>query len=284
MMMASRPERTSSMVAWPRVITEPRPVSRALRARAAHDLAAGRVVRAGDDIEQGVGADLRVVDHRQAGVDDLTQVVRRDVGGHADGDAAGAVDQQVGETGRQDDRLAFLAVVVVLEVDRVLVDVGQQRHGRVAHAALGVAHGRGHIAVDRAEVALTVDQQQTHRERLGHAGQGEIDRLVAVRVEAAEHVADHAGALRIGPVGGHLLIVHRIEDAPVHGLEAVAHVGQRPTDDDAHRIVEIGAFQLVFDRDGGDAGASALGGCVDRVVLQGIGTFRRGNRTESPPC
>ena len=37
-----------------------------------------------------------------AAVDDLAEIVRRDVGRHADGDAAGAVDQQVREARRQD--------------------------------------------------------------------------------------------------------------------------------------------------------------------------------------
>ena len=34
------------------------------------------------------------------------------------------------------------------------------------------------------------------------------------------------------------------------GLQAVAHVGQRPPDDDGHRVVEVRAPDLVLDRDG----------------------------------
>ena len=60
---------------------------------------------------------------------DFAQVVRRDVGRHADRDAGRAVDQQVRDLGRQDRRLLFLAVVVRLEVDGFLVDVGQQLAG-----------------------------------------------------------------------------------------------------------------------------------------------------------
>ena len=57
------------------------------------------------DLGQLVDGDFRVVEMGDAGVDDLAQVVRRDVGGHADGDAARAVHQQVGELGRQHHRL-----------------------------------------------------------------------------------------------------------------------------------------------------------------------------------
>ncbi len=53
----------------------------------AEDRAAGREVRAHDVLAQLVGGQVRVVDERDRGVDDLAQVVGRDVGGHADGDA-----------------------------------------------------------------------------------------------------------------------------------------------------------------------------------------------------
>ena len=129
-----------------------------------------------DQLEQALEADARIVDQGDAGVDHLAQIVRRDVGRHADGDAAGAVDQQVRELRRQDRRLAVAVVVVRPEVDRVLVDVGEQRVGGLGQARLGVAHGRRRIAVHRAEIALAVDQRQAHREVLRHAHHGVVDR------------------------------------------------------------------------------------------------------------
>ena len=55
-------------------------------------------------------------------------------------------------------------------------------------------------------------------------------------------------------------LVHRVEDAAVDRLEAVAHVGQRAPDDDRHRVVEIRPAHLVFDVDGDDAGGAGAGG------------------------
>ncbi len=209
---------------------------RRARAAAADDLAAGREVRTRHDVEQRLERDVRIVDQRQAGVDHLAQIVRRDAGRHADGDAARAVDQQVGDARRQHRGLALLAVVVVLELDRAEVDVGHQRFGRLGQAALGVAHVRRRIGVDGAEVALAVDQRQAHRERLGHAHQRVVDGRIPVGVVLADHVADDARRLHVGPVRGVPLLVHREQDSPVHRLEAVAHVRQRPGDDDAHRV------------------------------------------------
>ena len=67
----------------------------------AHDPAAGGQVGARDELHEVVEGGVRVGDQVPGGGDDLHEVVRRHVGGHADGDAGGAVDQQVRERGRQ---------------------------------------------------------------------------------------------------------------------------------------------------------------------------------------
>src|SRR6185503_1587149 len=58
---------------------------------ATDDVAAGREVRALDVLHQPGHVDVGVFDVGDHRVDRLAQVVRRDVGGHADGDAGGAV-------------------------------------------------------------------------------------------------------------------------------------------------------------------------------------------------
>ena len=239
----------------------------AVDAGAAENDAAGREIGARHDLDQVVDGYRRVVDHRHAGVDHLAQIVRRNVGGHADGDAAGAVDQQIREARRQHHRLALIAVIIGLEVDRILVDVVEQRHRRLGQPALGVAHGRRRIAVDRAEIALPVDQLQAHGEVLRHAHQRVVDRLVAVRVIFAHHVADHARRFHVFLVGRMALFVHRVENAPVHRLEAVTRIGQCPRHDHAHRVIEIAALHLL-----GDGNRAHIGrGCVPRFGRFGVG-------------
>jgi hypothetical protein len=85
--------------------------------------------------------------------------VRRDVRRHADGDARGAVDEQVRHLRRQDERLLRRVVEVRDEVDGLAVDVGEQLLRESRQPALGVAVGGGGIAVDGTEVALPVDQR-----------------------------------------------------------------------------------------------------------------------------
>ncbi len=172
-----------------------------------------------------------------------------DVGGHAHGDARCAVDQEVGQGGGQDARLGQGTVKVGAKVDRVLVDVGQHLFGDEGQASLGVAHGRRVVAVDRAKVALAVDQHVAEAEVLGHADHRLVDGGVAVGMVLAQDLADDAGALFVGLVGPQAQVVHGVQDAAVDRLEAVAHVGQGAGDDDAHGVVEVGALHLLVDVD-----------------------------------
>ncbi len=66
----------------------------------------------------------------------------------------------------------------------------EQVLGDARQAGLGVAHGGRVIAVDVAEVALAVDQRIAHGEILGETHERVVDRLVAVRMVLADHVAD----------------------------------------------------------------------------------------------
>ena len=81
-------------------------------AGAAENDAAGREIRTRHDRVERFDAERGIVDQRDGGVDHLAEIVRRDIGRHADRDAAGAVDQQIGKLRRQDNRLALRIVVV----------------------------------------------------------------------------------------------------------------------------------------------------------------------------
>ena len=150
----------------------------------------------GTMLHQLVVGDVGIVEHRAAGVDHLAQIVGRDVGRHADRDAGAAIDQDVREARRQHLRFLPAAVIIGLEVDRVLVDIVEQRLGRAREPRLGVAMAAGAIAVHRAEIALPVDQRQTHGKILRHAHQRVVDRGVAMRMIVAHDVADDSAHLR----------------------------------------------------------------------------------------
>ena len=229
-------------------------------ALAAENDAAGRKIRPRHDGDQIVDRQARIVDQRDTGIDHLAEIVRRDIGRHADSDAARAVDQQVRELGRQHDRFLLAAVIVRLEVDGVLVEVIEQRDCGPGQPNLGVALGRRRVAVDRAEIALAVDQRQPHGEVLRQPHQGVVDRQIAMGVIFAHGIAGDARRFVVGPLRRVIVLVHRIEDAPMHRLEPVAHVRQRARHDHAHGVIEIALLHLLRDRHGANIGRSAVAG------------------------
>ena len=142
-----------------------------------------------------------------------------------------------------------VAGVIVAPVDRILLDALHQEARDVGHAGFGVAVGGGVVAVDVAEIALALDQRIARGEILGEAHQRLVDRLVAVRMERAHHVADDLGAFLERRAGVEPQDMHAVEDAAMHRLEAVARVRQRPAHDGRERVGEIALLERVAQAD-----------------------------------
>ena len=201
-------------------------------------------------------------------------VVRRDRRRHADRDARRTVGEDVRKGAGKDDRLLVLLVVGRAEIDRILGDAFEKRGRDVGHARFGVAHGRGVIAVDVAEIALPVDQRIAHGKVLREAHQRVVDRLVAMRMELAHHLADDAGAFGETLVGIEPQQPHGVHDAPVHGLQPVAHIGQRAVHDGRQRIGEIALFERLFQVDRLDV-ITAAGGRRNKAFSHCAGLAER---------
>ena len=204
---------TSSTLTTARIVIEPRPVRYAsLMPRVPRIWACVGKSGPGDALherlEQLLARGIRVLERPERAVGDLAEVVRRDVGGHADRDADGAVDQQVGEARREHDRLLRLTVVVVLEVDGVFFDVAHHLERERGHLRLGVPGRGGALVAGRAEVALAECERVPQRPRLHEADEGVVDGRVAVRVVVAHDLADDARALGERLVGAEPAVVH----------------------------------------------------------------------------
>ena len=186
--------------------------------RAAHDDAAGREIGAGADFHQLIDRNARLVDHAHDAVANFAQVVRRNAGGHAHGDAAGAVDQQVRQLRGQHRRLAVALVIGGNEIDRVELQIVQQQCRVGRHARFGVPHGGRRQAGDRAEVTLLIDQHVAHVPFLGHAHQRRIDHAFAVRMIVTAGIAGDLRALHAAGARREIQIVHRHQNAALRRL------------------------------------------------------------------
>ena len=142
-----------------------RPVRLADAAPAHDDAARGEIGR-GDILHELVDGDLRVVDEGDGAVDRLREVMGRDVGRHAHGDAVRPVDEEIGETRGEHGGLHLVAVEVGEEVHRLLVEVAKHLGSELRKARLGVTHGGSAVAVHRAEVAVSVHEGEVDGEVL----------------------------------------------------------------------------------------------------------------------
>ena len=233
--------------------------------------AAGREIRAFDELHQPLDGDVRVVNLRADAVNDFAEIVGRNVGGHADGDAGAAVDEQIGKRGGKNGRFRAGLVVVGDEIHRVLVHVLHQRCAEVRHARLGVTHGGGWIAFNGTEVALAVHEPFAHGPRLRHVNERRINHRFAVGMVVAAGVAANFGALPMLAVWKQREIMHRQQNAPLRRLEAVARVGQRARDDHGHGVIKERIFDLLGDVDLGDFFPRSKQRCV--ACGQLFGTF-----------
>ena len=198
--------------------------------------AAGREIRPLDVLHQVVHGAVRVVQHADHAVDDLAQIVRRNVGRHADRNARRTVDQQVRKARRHDRRLHERLIEVRVEVDGLLFDVAHHLHRQLGQPRLGIAHCGRAVAVHGAKVSLPIDEQVARGEILRKANHRIVDGAVAVRVVFAEHVADDARRFAERLVRRDAQLVHGVENPAMHGFQSVAHIRKRAADDDRHRI------------------------------------------------
>ena len=192
-----------------------------------------------DILHQPFDSYLRIIDVCYAAVHHLGEVVCRHVGGHTHGDAVRAVHQQVGYLGGKHRRLYSLVVVGRHHIDGLLVDVGQHLVRYLLQLRLRVTHGRRAVTVNRAEVTLTDNQSVAHRPRLCHTHQGSVNRGVTVRVIFTHGVTHDTGAFLRRSVVENSVLVHRVEDAPLHRLQAVTHIRKCTGDNHRHSVVDI---------------------------------------------
>ena len=84
------------------------------------------------------------------------------------------------------------------------------------------------------------DERVAHVEILRHFYHRVINGSIAVRMVLPHHIADDRGGFAELCTGVKAHLVHRVENAAMHGLQPVADIRERAGGDDRHRVIEVG--------------------------------------------
>src|SRR6218665_1705892 len=136
--------------------------------------------------------------------------------GNSKGKPHGAIDEQIGESSRQDCRLLSTAIVVVLEIDGFFVDITHHLHRQWCHFGFCVSRGGGTVIAGRSEVSLTQRKRVSQAPRLYETNESVVDGRVTVWVKLPHDIADHPGAFGIRLVWAVPTVIHCVEHAPMH--------------------------------------------------------------------
>ena len=159
----------------------------------------------------------------------LIEVVRQDLRRQAHGDAVRALRQQQRELDGQRHRLLLAAVVGEHPLGGLAVE--DHVEGELRQPRLDVSARGGLVArEDVAPVALAVDQQLL----LSELHECILDRGVAVRV-VLHGLTHDVGHLVVAAVVDDL---HGVEDAPLHGLQAVLDVRHGALQDHVGGVIQ----------------------------------------------
>jgi hypothetical protein len=106
-----------------------------------------------------------------------------------------------------------------------------------------VPHGGGIIAIHIAEIALPIHQRIALGKILSKAHERVVHRLIAVRMELADDVADDARTLLERRPGVETQQLHGVQQPSMNRLEPVACIRERAAGDGGERVLQIALFQ-----------------------------------------
>ena len=208
-----------------------------------------REIRSRNVTHQFTARDRRIVDIGATTVDDLAQIVRRNIGSHTHGNTISAINKKVGNFRRHHGRLLKGIIEVVDHINGLLLKIVHRTFANLGEAAFRITHSSGRIAVDRTEVTLAVNKFVAHVPILSHTHQRAVDRAVAMRVILTQNLTHDAGTFLIRLVAGIADTHHTIEDSTMNRLESISDIGKGSCHNHGHRIIYVGRFHLFLNVD-----------------------------------
>ncbi len=134
---------------------------------------------------------IRMIHQGNGPVNHLSQIVRRNVGGHPHCNTGGTIDQQIRKSCRQHHRLLQGLIEIRHEINGFLPDIPQHFLRNLCHSCFRIAHGSRGIPIHGSKISMAVHQWIANGEILCKPYHGFINRTVPMGMIFAQHITDN---------------------------------------------------------------------------------------------
>ena len=202
-----------------------------------------------DILHQFIEFDIRIINIRTATIDDLTQIMCRNIRSHTYSDTVTTINKEIRNLSRHYRRLLQSIIEVVDHIDGFLIKVVHNMFTHLTESALRITHSSRRVTIHRTEVTLTINKFITHIPFLTHTNQSAINRRVTMRVVFTKHLTYNTSTLLVRFITSISNTQHTVEDTTMHRFETIANIWKGTSYNYRHRIVDIRALHLFFDVD-----------------------------------
>ena len=176
----------------------------------AHNQTASREIRSLNNSHQLLYRSLRIVNKHQNTINNLTHIMRRNIGSHTYRNTRCTVNQQLWELGWQYRRFLQGFIVVWYKIHCVLINILQHQLCNFGHTHLSVTHSCWRITIHRTKVTVAIRQHIAHGEILGHTHNSIINRAITMRMIFTKNFAYDTGRFLVRLAGSHTGFLHSI--------------------------------------------------------------------------
>ncbi|EKD29447.1 MAG: hypothetical protein ACD_78C00408G0001, partial [uncultured bacterium (gcode 4)] len=207
-------------------------------------------VRTLDEIKEILDGDFvwsGVIEDESERINNLTEIMRWDIGRHTDSNPRSSIEEEIRDTSREDGWFLGGSIIIISPINRIFVNIGEHELSETSHLDLSITHRSSIISIHGTEVPLSIDEGVSHREILCHTNHCVIHGAIPMWVVFTENISDHTSGLTMFTSCTNSAIIHRIEDTSVNGFHPVANIWESTTTYDGHRIIEITRLHLFDD-------------------------------------
>ena len=202
-------------------------------------ISTSREIRSFNILHQTIEIYIRIINISTATINDLTEIMSRNISSHTNGNTISTIYQQIRNFSRHHTWFLQCIIEVIRHVYSILIKVIHDMLTHLAQTTLGITHSSRRVTIHRTKVTLAINQKITHIPVLAHTNEGAINRRVTMWVILTKNLTYYTGTFLIGIIASITNTKHTIKDTTMNRFEAISYIRERTSHNNRHRIVDI---------------------------------------------